>query len=71
MQLKWERIRDPETCEVYHTLWDPNIDKYVANIHKVKNRKPYQVKILERVAWHRRTLKSAKSDCEWVYGNTI
>ena len=69
MQLVWEKFRDPETCEMYHMLWDPIINKYVAEIHKVKNTKPYQVKILERVPWHRKSLKSAKKDCEWIYEN--
>jgi len=70
MQLSWEKIRDPETCELYHVMWDPIISKEVASIHKVKFKKPYQVKILDRVPWHRKTLKQAKADCEWIYGNT-
>lgn len=69
MQLVWEKIRDPDTCELYHTMYDPYINKYVAEIHKVKNTKPYKVQILDRIPWHRKTLKSAKIDCEWIYAN--
>jgi len=68
MELRWERIRDDETCEVYHKMYDTLINKYVAEIHKAK--RGYQVQILDRVPWKRRTLKSAKIDCEFIYGNT-
>jgi hypothetical protein len=67
MELRWERIRDEETTEVYHKMYDAVIQKYVAVIHKAT--KGYRVQIKENVPWTRRTLKSAKKDCEFVYIN--
>lgn len=32
--LQWERVRDPNTCEVYHRLYDPSKDRFVAFINK-------------------------------------
>ena len=67
MELRWEKIRDEKSCEVYHEMYDTVINKYVAKIHKEK--RGYQVQILNRVPWKRRTLKSAKIDCEHIYIN--
>lgn len=67
MELRWERIRNEETTEVYHKMYDSVINKYVAEIHKAD--KGYQVKIKENAPWKRRSLRSAKNDCEFVYIN--
>lgn len=67
MELLWERIRDEKTTEVYHRMFDTVINQYVAVVHKAD--KGYQVQIKQNVPWKRRTLKSAKKDCEFVYIN--
>lgn len=69
--LEWRKHRHDVTCEVYYTLHDHDYPDPVARIYKRgKPSKPFRVKILERAPWHRKTLKSAKADAEWVYLNT-
>ena len=68
MILQWYKYRDPDTTELVHYLFDPNIGKDVATVRKAKYK--FEVKILDRVPWHRRKLSSAKKDAEFVYLNT-
>ena len=67
MIMQWYRQRNPETTELVHYLFDPNIGKDVATIRK--NKYKYQVQILDRVPWNRRSLSSAKKDAEYIYLN--
>lgn len=66
--IRWEKIRDDVTCEVYHKMYDSDYPKPVAVIRKAgKASKPYRVQILDRIPWHRKTLKIAKADAEHIY----
>ena len=72
LQLEWTKDRDPVTCAVSHFMYDPLAGK-VATITKVPRYKgkQWQVQIKDRAPWHRKSLKIAKADCEWVYSETI
>ena len=68
MQLQWLKDRDPQTTSLVHTMFDHSVGKHVARIQKVRRGSiQYQVQILDRVPWHRKSLKIAKSDCEHIY----
>ena len=69
--LEWTKHRNDVTCEVYYTMHDHDLGRDVATIYRHgKPTKPFRVKILDHQHWHRKTLKSAKADAEWVYTNT-
>ena len=68
-QLKWYCERDDVTCENVHKMYDGS--KKVATIRNTgKGLRRFEVQILDRVPWHRRSLKSAKGDCEAIYKYT-
>lgn len=67
--IKWTRERDPKTCENRHVMYDGTWP--VATIRNTgRGPRRFEVQIKQNVPWHRRSLKSAKSDCEFVYCNT-
>lgn len=66
---KWYRERDEVTCENVHKMYDGS--KKVATIRNTgKGPRRFEVQILDRMPWHRRSLKSAKGDCEAIYKYT-
>lgn len=66
--LEWLRIRDEVTCEVYHDLYDHNIQKTVITIRKVDTR--YRVKILDHMPFHAKSVKVAKQASQHIYEQT-
>ena len=66
--LEWLRIRDEVTCEVYHDLYDHNIQKTVITIRKVDTR--YRVKILDHMPFHTKSVKVAKQASQHIYEQT-
>lgn len=66
--LEWIRIRDEVTCEVYHELYDHNIQKTVITIREVNKR--YQVRILDHVPFHAKTIRVAKEAGQHIYEQT-
>lgn len=65
-ELDWQRERHPDTCENVHVMYDGA--RKVAFIRNLgKGPRKFEVKIKSNTPWHRRSLKSAKSDCEFVY----
>jgi hypothetical protein len=66
--LQWIKIRDPETCEVYHELYDHNLQKTVAWINNID--KMYRVQILDHAPFHSKKLNIAKSAGQHVYEHT-
>lgn len=67
--LRWFRERNSDTCENIHVMYDGS--RQVATIRNVgKGPRRFEVQIKKNSIWHRRSLQSAKSDCEWVYLNT-
>ena len=67
--VRWLRERDSDTCENIHIMYDgPTKIATVRNNGKGPRR--FEVQIKKNSPWHRRSLASAKSDCEWVYLNT-
>lgn len=67
--LCWQKERDPVTTQLTHCMYDGS--NKVAVVRSVKH--PYgrfEVKIKQSVAWHRKTLDSAKRDCQFVYNHT-
>lgn len=66
--IKWQRERDSVTCSNAHYMYDGS--KKVAIIKAVKHpRGRFEVKIKDAMPWHRKTLESAKRDCEFIYIN--
>ena len=66
--IKWQRERDFHTTQVTHCMYDGS--KMVAVVKAVKHpRGKFEVKIRDAMPWHRKTLDSAKRDCEFVYIN--
>jgi hypothetical protein len=69
MEIRWLRERDTTTCENIHIMYDGPFQ--IATIrNKGKGPRRFEVQIKKNTPWHRRSLQSAKSDCEWVYINT-
>ena len=67
--ISWKRKRDHETCENRHVMYDgPFAVATIRNCGKGPRR--FEVQIRSNMPWHRRSLKSAKTDCEFVYCNT-
>lgn len=66
--LEWIRIRDEVTCEVYYELYDHNIQKTVVTIREVSKR--YQVRILDHVPFHTKTVRVAKEAGLHIYEQT-
>lgn len=73
LELQWFKERDERTTEVIHTMFDPISGREVATIRKVPSYrgKQWQVQIKTNVPWHRKSLKIAKKDCEWIYTETV
>lgn len=67
--LKWVRERDKTTCENVHVMYDGPW-KIATIRNEGKGPRRFRVQIKQNVPWHRRSLKIAKSDCEFVYVNT-
>jgi hypothetical protein len=66
--LAWQREIYTDTCENVHVLYDGS--QKVAFIRNLgKGPKRFEVKIKSNSPWHRRSLKIAKTDCEFVYLN--
>ena len=66
--LEWIKIRDEETCEVYHELYDHNVSDTVVTIRQDKRQ--YRVQILNRVPFHTKRLNVAKSASQHIYEQT-
>ena len=67
--IQWRKERNRETCENVHVMYDgPGMVATIRNMGKGPRR--FQVQIRNNLPWHRRSLKAAKLDCEWVYNNT-
>ena len=67
---RWVQIRDPITCGISHEYQNIFNDSLV---RITKQDRRYRVEMISRgtVPFHRKTLKSAKGDAEWIldYGN--
>ena len=64
--LRWLRERDSNTCENIHVMYDG--PRQVATVrNNGKGPRRFEVQIKTNSPWHRRSLQSAKNDCEWVY----
>ena len=63
--LEWVKTRDDVTCEVYHRLYDHNLNKYVIQINEVD--KQYRVQILDHAPFHAKRLKIAKIASQHIY----
>lgn len=69
--LKWLRERDSATCQMIHIMYDMKIGCKVATIkNNGRGTRRFEVQIKRNHPWHRRSLTSAKNDCEFVYLNT-
>lgn len=66
--LEWIKNRDEDTCEVFHTLWNPNLSKPVVWIRKVDNL--YEVQILDHTPFHAKRLNIAMSSSKHIYEQT-
>lgn len=67
--LKWQRERNTDTCEMVHVMYDGSSKiATIRNVHR--GVRQFQVQIRTNSPWHRRSLKAAKGDCEFVYLNT-
>lgn len=66
--LEWIKIRDEETCEVYHELYDHNVSDTVVTIRQGKRQ--FRVQILDRVPFHTKKLNTAKSASQHIYEQT-
>lgn len=66
--LEWIKIRDEETCEVYHELYDHNVSDTVITIRQDKNQ--YRVQILDRMPFHTKRLNTAKNASLHIYEQT-
>ena len=67
--ITWHRERDSVTCESVHKMYDGS--NQVATIrNNGRGPRRFEVQIKQNSPWHRRSLTSAKKDCEWVYINT-
>ena len=67
--LQWYRERDSVTCAMYHVMYDGG--KKIATIkNNGRGARRFEVQIKNNVPWHRRSLTSAKKDCEYVYTYT-
>ena len=66
--LEWIKIRDSNTCEVYHELYDHNISKTVITIREVDKR--YRIQILDHAPFHTKKLKIAKQASQHIYEQT-
>jgi hypothetical protein len=66
--LEWIKIRDEETCEVYHKLYDHNVSDTVVTIRQDKRQ--FRVQILDRVPFHTKKLNTAKSASQHIYEQT-
>lgn len=65
--LEWNRMRDVDTCEVYHELYDHNLSKTVITIHETH--KKYKVQILDHAPFHAKRLQVAKDASQHIYEN--
>ena len=63
--LEWIRVRDEDTCEVYHRLHDHNLEKDVVFVNQVN--KQYRVQVLDHVPFHTSKLKLAKEVGQLIY----
>lgn len=66
--LEWIKIRDEETCEVYHELYDHNVSDTVVTIRQDKRQ--FRVQILNHVPFHTKRLNIAKSASQHIYEQT-
>jgi len=67
--LTWYRERDTVTCEMAHIMYEDG--RKIAVIRNTgRGARRFEVQIKQNTPWHRRSLKSAKNDCEFVYLNT-
>lgn len=67
--IMWQRERNPVTCENVHIMYD-GMRKVAMIRNRGKGPRRFEVQIKENTPWHRRSLTSAKNDCEFVYLNT-
>lgn len=67
--ISWQKERDIVTTQLTHCMYEDG--KKVAIVHSVKHpHGKFIVKVRDSQPWHRRSLDSAKRDCEFVYINT-
>lgn len=66
--IRWQKERDPVTTQLTHCMYYES--KVVATIRGCRHPQGrFEVRIRDAMPWHRRTLTSAKRDCEFVYIN--
>lgn len=66
--ISWQKDRDPVTTQLVHRMYDGSTAVAVVQSCKYPGAR-FRVKVRDATPWHRRDLKTAKSDCEFVYIN--